>query len=155
MFDPDKIRFAGPEEIEFPILSTEEDVEEELSQDGDQPEPLIVLPMINAVHFPGIVMPTTITREKTIQAVQRAYKENKRIAVITQKDSNAEDPGFNDLYKIGTVARILKLLKMPDGTTTAILQGRKRIKLVDELSETPVLKATFQGIAYKQPHDKL
>ena len=155
MFDPDKIRFAGPEEIEFPILSTEEDVEEELTQDGDQPEPLIVLPMINAVHFPGIVMPTTITREKTIQAVQRAYKENKRIAVITQKDSNAEDPGFNDLYKIGTVARILKLLKMPDGTTTAILQGRKRIKLVDELSETPVLKATFQGIAYKQPHDKL
>ena len=56
MFDPDKIRFAGPEEIEFPILSTEEDVEEELTQDSDQPEPLIVLPMINAVHFPGIEM---------------------------------------------------------------------------------------------------
>ncbi|MEP7267050.1 MAG: endopeptidase La [Saprospiraceae bacterium] len=155
MFDPDKIRFVGPEEIEFPILATEEDIEEEVTQDGDLPEALIVLPMINAVQFPGIVMPTTITRDKTIQAVQQAYKGNKRIAVISQKDSNADDPGFNDLYKVGTVARILKLLKMPDGTTTAILQGRKRIKILDEISESPVLKASFQGILYKQPHDKL
>lgn len=131
------------------------DEEEETTEDGDQPEELTILPMINAVHFPGVVMPTTITREKSIQAVNQAYREKKRIAVLTQKDANSEDPGFNDLYKIGTVARILKVLRMPDGTTTAILQGRKRIKIIHEISDEPVLKASFQGLNYKEPSEKL
>jgi ATP-dependent Lon protease len=155
MFDSNQIQFAAVEDIEFPIITSEDNMEEEPSRKDDNPETLIVLPMINAVHFPGIVMPTTITRDKTIQAVQQAYKENKRIAVLSQKDANAEDPGFQDLYRIGTVARILKLLKMPDGTTTAILQGRKRIKIIDEISESPVLKASFQGLEYKQAADAL
>ncbi len=153
MFDRSLYRLGGNEEIEFPIIATDE--EEEKSSDTDQPELLVVLPLINAVHFPGIVMPTTITREKSIQAVQQAYKENKRIAVITQKDANVEEPGFKDLYKVGTIARILKLLKMPDGTTTAILQGRKRVRIKDEIGEQPIMTASFQPLVYKQPHEKL
>ncbi len=153
MFRPELIQLAGVEEIEFPILATDE--AEEQSTDSDGPEPLIILPLINAVHFPGVVMPTTITREKSIQAVHQAYKENKRIAVIAQRDANVEEPGFKDLYKIGTVARILKLLKMPDGTTTAILQGRKRVKLVEEISSEPVLKGNFQSLAYRTAVNKL
>ena len=153
MFNTDLYRLSSPDELEFPIMATDE--EEETTEDGDQPEELTILPMINAVHFPGVVMPTTITREKSIQAVNQAYREKKRIAVLTQKDANSEDPGFNDLYKIGTVARILKVLRMPDGTTTAILQGRKRIKIIHEISDEPVLKASFQGLNYKEPSEKL
>jgi ATP-dependent Lon protease len=153
MFDRNLYRLAGNEEIDFPIIATDE--EEERSSDTDQPELLVVLPLINAVHFPGIVMPITITRDKSIQAVHQAYRENKRIAVLTQKDANIEEPGFKDLYKTGTIARILKLLKMPDGTTTAILQGRKRVKIKDEISELPIMTASFQSLAYKFPPEKL
>ncbi len=153
MFDRNLYRLGGNEEIEFPIIATDE--EEEKSSDTDQPELLVVLPLINAVHFPGIVMPTTITREKSIQAVHQAYRENKRIAVITQKDANVEEPEFKDLYKVGTIARILKLLKMPDGTTTAILQGRKRVRIKNELTEQPVMTANFQSLSYKVPTEKL
>lgn len=153
MFDQNSFRFAVQEEIEFPILTTEE--EEEPSRDTDEPEVLGILPLKNTVQFPGIVLPITISREKSIQAVNQAYREDKRIVVITQKEQSNEDPTFQDLYRVGTIARILKVLKMPDGTTTAILQGRKRVKILDELSETPILRASVAPLIYKPVSNKL
>jgi ATP-dependent Lon protease len=75
------------------------------------------------VLFPGIVTPITVGRDKSIRAVQKAYEESRYIGVLSQKDVKIESPTSRDLYKVGTIARILKLLKMPDGSTTAILQG--------------------------------
>lgn len=153
MFDQNSFRFAVQEEIEFPLMTTEE--EEEPSRDTDDPEVLGILPLKNTVQFPGIVLPITISRDKSIQAVNQAYREDKRIIVITQKEQGNEDPTFQDLFRIGTIARILKVLKMPDGTTTAILQGRKRVRILDELSETPILKASVTPLIYKQVANKL
>ncbi|MDZ4710476.1 MAG: endopeptidase La [Saprospiraceae bacterium] len=153
MFDQNSFRFAVQEEIEFPLMTTEE--EEEPSRDTDDPEILGILPLKNTVQFPGIVLPITISRDKSIQAVNQAYREDKRIVVITQKEQGNEDPNFQDLFRIGTIARILKVLKMPDGTTTAILQGRKRVRILDELSETPILKASVTPLIYKQVAHKL
>ncbi len=149
----DAFKFAAPEEIEFPLLATDE--EEEPSRETDEPEILGVLPLKNTVQFPGIVLPITIGRDKSIQAVNEAYKHDKRIAVVTQKEPSNEDPNFNGLYRIGTIARILKVLKMPDGTTTAILQGRKRIKIMEELSEEPIMKARVSAVVYKPVSHKL
>ena len=153
MFDQNSFRFAVQEEIEFPLMTTEE--EEEPSRDTDDPEVLGILPLKNTVQFPGIVLPITISRDKSIQAVNQAYREDKRIVVITQKEQGNEDPNFQDLFRIGTIAKILKVLKMPDGTTTAILQGRKRVRILDELSETPILKASVTPLIYKQVANKL
>src|SRR5881394_2346769 len=116
------------EEMEFlPIIP----LNEEDSGDNDIqsiPAELPLLPLRNTVLFPGVVLPITVGRDKSIKAVNDAYKADKLIGVVAQKDSNIEDPTVTDLEDIGTVARIVKLIKMPDGTTI-IIQGKKRFKL--------------------------
>ncbi|MCX6337016.1 MAG: LON peptidase substrate-binding domain-containing protein, partial [Bacteroidetes bacterium] len=82
------------------------------------PEVLPILPLRNTVLFPGVVLPITVGRDKSIKAVNDAYKQDKLIGVVAQKDANIEEPGADDLCKIGTVAKIIKLIKMPDGGTT-------------------------------------
>ncbi len=131
----------GPEdEMEFmPMIPLHED------GDGNDeqliPAELTLLPLRNTVLFPGVVIPITVGRDKSIKAVNDAYKADKLVGVVSQKDSQVEEPSANDLVNIGTVAKILKLIKMPDGGTTVIIQGKKRFKIDEITSEDPYFKA--------------
>ncbi len=111
------------------------------------PEVLPILPLRNTVLFPGVVLPITVGRDKSIKAVNDAYKQDKLIGVVAQKDANIEEPGADDLCKIGTVAKIIKLIKMPDGGTTIIIQGKKRFELVEMQSDDPYFKASVKLLA--------
>ncbi|NUQ25123.1 MAG: endopeptidase La [Saprospiraceae bacterium] len=142
------------EDADFlPLISMGE--EEETQENEDFPEILPVLAVKNTVLFPGIVIPITVGRDKSIKAINKAYEDGRTIAVLSQKDSNVEEPATDDLYTVGTVARILKLLRMPDGTTTAILQGRRRFSLTEMLRESPYLEGRVQTLDYKKPENKL
>lgn len=137
----------------MPLITIEE--EDELSIKDPYPEVLPVLALKNTVLFPGVVIPITVGRDKSIQAVQKAYDQHRIVAVLSQRDSKIENPGVEDLYRIGTLARIIKLIRMPDGTTTAILQGRKRFRLVKMISDTPYMQGTVEELNYTLPKDKL
>ena len=131
---------SGEDEMEFmPIIPLNE---EDTSVD-DQPIPdeLPILALRNTVLFPGVVIPITVGRDKSIKAVTEAYKSDKLVGVIAQKDSTIEEPIPSDLESIGTVAKIVKLIKMPDGGTTVIIQGKKRFNLIQITSEEPYFKA--------------
>jgi ATP-dependent Lon protease len=137
----------------LPLMSIEE--EGEPDNDETYPEILPVLALKNTVLFPGIVIPITVGRDRSIRAINRAYEEGRIIAVLSQRDSKVEDPGLEDLFQIGTVARILKLLRMPDGTTTAILQGRKRFKLEEMIRDNPYMEARIHPLENTWPENKL
>lgn len=122
------------EETEYiPLLSEEEEDLKKLNI----PDVLPILPLRNTVLYPGVVIPITVGREKSLRLVQEVYKKNKILGAIAQKNGDIEDPEIEDLYKVGTVAQILKILEMPDGSTSVILQGRKRFMLDDLLTEKP------------------
>ena len=110
------------------------------------PAELPLLPLRNTVLFPGVVIPITVGRDKSIKAIAESYKTDKLVGVLAQKDSNVEDPGIGDLVSIGTVAKIIKLIKMPDGGTTAILQGKRRFTLLKVKSEDPYFIGEVQAI---------
>jgi ATP-dependent Lon protease len=132
------------DEMEFmPIIPLSED-EDGNADEQVFPEELPILPLRNTVLFPGVVIPITVGRDKSIKAVNDAYKADKLVGVVAQKDSNIEEPGINDLEKIGTVAKLVKLIKMPDGGTTIIIQGRKRFELETFTSEEPYFKAKIK-----------
>src|SRR5688572_19560594 len=137
-----KIYFGNPEDdMEFmPIIPLNEDGGEN-NDEQTIPENLPILPLRNTVLFPGVVLPITVGRDKSIKAVNDAYKGDKLVGVVSQKDSNVEEPMVSDLVDIGTVARIVKLIKMPDGGTTIIIQGKKRFKIDEITSEDPYFKA--------------
>lgn len=122
----------------IPLLSAED---EEIMNAEEIPEELAILPLRNAVLFPGVVIPITVGRDKSIRLVKEAYRNEKIIGVLAQKDSSVEDPQVSDLHRIGTVARILKTLQMPDGNTTVIIQGKKRFEFIEMLQEEPYLRA--------------
>ncbi len=129
------------DEMEFmPIIPLNEDSAEDNDLLGI-PEELPLLPLRNTVLFPGVVLPITVGRDKSIKAVTDAYKGDKLIGVIAQKDSTIEEPTVSDLEEIGTVAKIAKLIKMPDGGTTVIIQGKKRFKVEEITTEDPYFKA--------------
>ena len=134
------------EEMEFmPIIPLNEDA----SEDNDAqpiPDELPLLPLRNTVLFPGVVLPITVGRDKSIKAVNDAYKADKLIGVIAQKDSTVEEPTVSDLEEIGTIAKIAKLIKMPDGGTTIIIQGKKRFKVEEITSEDPYFKAKIKPL---------
>ena len=125
----------GPEFM--PLLSLEE--EDEMNKEST-PESLPILPLRNTVMFPGVVFPITVGRDKSIKLIKDANASNKIIGVVAQTDSGIEDPEFKDLYKVGTVATILKTLRMPDGNTTVIIQGKKRFTLGEMISDEPYLR---------------
>ncbi len=110
------------------------------------PAELPLLPLRNTVLFPGVVIPITVGRDKSIKAIAESYKTDKLVGVLAQKDSNIEDPGVDDLVSIGTVAKIVKLIKMPDGGTTAILQGKRRFSLLRVKSEDPYFIGEVKAI---------
>ena len=129
------------DEMEFmPIIPLNEDGTEDNDLQGFSGE-LPILPLRNTVLFPGVVLPITVGRDKSIMAVQDVYKGDKLIGVIAQKDSTIEEPVVSDLEEIGTVAKIAKLIKMPDGGTTIIIQGKKRFKIDEITTDDPYFKA--------------
>lgn len=132
---------GSEDEMEFmPIIPLNEDGTEDNDLQGISDE-LPILPLRNTVLFPGVVLPITVGRDKSIKAVQDVYKGDKLIGVIAQKDSTIEEPAVSDLEEIGTVAKIAKLIKMPDGGTTIIIQGKKRFKIDEITTEDPYFKA--------------
>lgn len=137
----------------MPLISVTDD--EEPSASEVFPETVPILALKNTVLFPGIVIPITIGRDKSVHAVKRAYDEEKIVAVFSQKDDKEENPEAKDIYNIGTIARILKLLKMPDGTITAILQGRVRCSLDEMVAEKPMLYGRVSPYPFQQDENKL
>jgi ATP-dependent Lon protease len=132
------------DETEFiPLLSAED---EEIINSEDVPPVLPILPLRNTVLFPGVVIPITVGRDKSIRLIKEFYKGERIIGVVSQKDGDIEDPGYDDLNKIGTVAYIIKILQLPDGNTTAIIQGKKRFELGQLLQSEPYFKAEVISI---------
>jgi ATP-dependent Lon protease len=129
------------DEMEFmPIIPLNDDDEANLDAEPI-PDKIPILTLRNTVLFPGVVIPITVGRDKSIKAVNDAYKTDKLIGVLAQKDSNIEEPTVSDLEDIGTVAKIVKLIKMPDGGTTIIIQGKKRFKVEEITEDEPYFKA--------------
>jgi ATP-dependent Lon protease len=134
--------FQRPEqEMDFmPIIPINETENDNLA-DIEIPGELPILPLRNTVLFPGVVLPITVGRDKSIKAVNDAYKADKLIGVLAQKDSSVEDPAIHELVAVGTIARIIKVIKMPDGGTTVILQGKRRFKVGAMTADDPYFKA--------------
>lgn len=137
------------ENSELIPLMTPED--EELINNESLPESLPILPLRNTVLFPGVVIPITAGRDTSIKLIDDANKGGKVIGVVAQKDELVENPSAQDIYKTGTVARILKVLKMPDGNTTVIIQGKKRFMVNEVISEKPYLTATISDLSETKP----
>lgn len=135
-----KIFISTDEDSDFlPILPISENdtINEPLDIDSDLP----ILPLKNTVLFPGVVLPITVGRDKSIKAVNDAYKGNKLIGVLAQKDAAVEEPSLNDLCEYGTVAKVVKLIKMPDGGTTIIIQGKRRFQMLSLVTDEPYFRA--------------
>ena len=139
-----KITMKPEDEMDFlPIIPLNEN-ETEGSDNIEIPSEIALLPLRNTVLFPGVVLPITVGRDKSIKAVTESYKGNKLIGVIAQKDSTIEDPASKDLEAVGTVAKIVKQIKMPDGGTTIIIQGKTRFRIQSLLTEEPYFKAKIE-----------
>jgi len=144
---------GSEDEMEFmPIIPLNEDGSE---SSDDQPIPLELplLPLRNTVLFPGVVIPITVGRDKSIKAVSDSYKADKLIGVVSQKDSLVEEPTISDLVDIGTIAKIIKLIKMPDGGTTVIIQGKKRFKVDEITTDDPYFKAKITVLGEEELKD--
>jgi ATP-dependent Lon protease len=132
----------------FPLMSSED--EEEMNNE-QVPEVLAILPLRNTVLFPGVVIPITVGRDKSIKLIREANKGERIIGVVSQQDVSIEDPTFGQLNKVGTTALIVKMLQMPDGNTTVILQGKKRFNLKEEIQSEPYIKATIEPFEEIRP----
>ena len=129
------------QEMDFmPIIPINETEQDNLA-DTEIPSEIPILPLRNTVLFPGVVLPITVGRDKSVKAVTDAYKTDKLIGVLAQKDSGVEDPTLDELVAVGTIARIIKVIKMPDGGTTVILQGKRRFKVGSITTDDPYFKA--------------
>ena len=132
----------------IPLLSSED--EEEMFKEK-LPESLPILPLRNTVLFPGVVIPITAGRDKSIKLINDAYAGNRIIGVVAQKNEIDESPTKNDIHNVGTVAQIIRVLKMPDGNTTVILQGKKRFEIDTIISEEPYITATVKEVSEIRP----
>ena len=132
----------------IPLMTPEDEAE---INNETLPDSLPILPLRNTVLFPGVVIPITAGRDKSIKLINDANKGSKVIGVVSQKDETIEDPSGKDVFQKGTVARILKVLKMPDGNTTIIIQGKKRFEIQDIITEDPYLTATVKDVPEAKP----
>ncbi|WP_127139777.1 endopeptidase La [Flagellimonas marinaquae] len=149
----DNIDLQGlDEDAELIPLLTPED-EEQMNKES-LPETLPVLPLRNTVLFPGVVIPITAGRDKSINLIKDANNGSKVIGVVSQKDESVENPGPEDINTVGTVARILRVLQMPDGNTTVIIQGKKRFKIDALLTQKPYITAKVSEAAEERPDDQ-
>ncbi|NMH29169.1 endopeptidase La [Flavobacterium silvaticum] len=132
----------------IPLLTPED--EEEMNREVI-PSSLPILPLRNMVLFPGVVIPITAGRDKSIKLINDANAGNKIIGVVAQKNEADEDPSQNDIHTIGTVAQILRVLKMPDGNITVVLQGKKRFEIDAVTQELPYMKASVKEVTEVRP----
>lgn len=138
----DSMEFSDIQDHDYiPLISPED---EDAMHREKAPEILPILPLRNTVLFPGVVIPITVGRDKSIRLINEAHKSDKIIGVVSQNDADIEEPAPTDLNKVGTVATIMKMLKMPDGSTTVIIQGKKRFEWTEIVQETPFIKARIQ-----------
>ena len=140
------------EEIErnaefIPLITLEE--EDKMNKEVF-PNELPILPLRNNVLFPGVVIPITVARDKSIKLIKDAYKGDKIIGVVSQRNQEDDSPELDDLHQIGTIAQIIRMLKMPDGSTTVIIQGKRRFKIVKENQSIPYLRATIKVLTDKK-----
>ena len=140
------------EDAELIPLMTSED-EEEINREV-LPDDLPILPLKNTVLFPGVVIPITAGRDKSIKLINDANNGNKTIGVVAQTNDEEEHPSYKDIHKVGVVARILRVLKMPDGNTTVIIQGKKRFKITEPVSDQPYLKCKIQEFEEFKPESE-
>lgn len=126
----------------IPIITDDE----EEDQKQTFPDILPVLPLRNTVLFPGVIIPITVGRAKSLKLIKEVYQKNKILGVVAQKDIGIEEPSFHDIYKIGTVAQILKILEMPDGSTSVIIQGKKKFEIIEMVSEKPYFTSRIKII---------
>ena len=148
----DEMSFLSPMDVEdemIPLFPLDDEGDNIYS---DSIDGLPILPLRNTVFFPGVVMPITVGRQRSIEAITKAYKANKIIGVLTQKETDVEEPTADDLYKVGTIARIVRLIRVPDGTTTAILKGTQRFALEDMLAETPFMEGKVLPMQQASPN---
>lgn len=149
IFDNSFFQFSGSmdNDAEFiPLITAEE---EENMNKQEFPEDLAILPLRNNVLFPGVVIPITVGRDKSIKLIQEANKGNKIIGVVSQKNQEEESPEFADLHTIGTVAQIVRMLKMPDGSSTVIIQGKRRFEIVQPTQTEPYMRANVKMLKEK------
>ncbi len=137
------------DDAEFIPLMTLED--EDAMDKEELPEILPILPLRNTVLFPGVVVPITAGRDKSIKLINETNKGSKIIGVVSQKVEGKEEPGIDDINTTGTVAKILKVFKMPDGNTTVIIQGTKRFKISEVLTTEPYMTSTIVDVAEAKP----
>jgi ATP-dependent Lon protease len=149
--DSERIPFnpAIDEDSDFiPLLSIED---EDNMQAEKLPDVLPILPLRNTVLFPGVVIPITVGRDKSIALIKESYKGDRTIGVVSQKNDSVEEPSYDDLNTVGTVAHIIKMLRMPDGNTTVIIQGKKRFKINEFTQSEPYHKAKVIGFNEAKP----
>lgn len=159
MFDLNQVKYLISEDSEheshndlIPLFSKQE--EDEMNRE-EIPDQLPILPLRNTVLFPGVVIPITVGRDKSIKLIRDANKSNKIIGVCAQLDGSMEDPEIGDIYQMGTVAHIVRMLRMPDGNTTVILQGRRRFMVGEVVQTEPYLRAKSQAVTEsRQREDK-
>lgn len=136
----------------IPLISdNEDDVDFKKSE---LPKELPILPLRNTVLFPGVILPITVGREKSIRLINEIYKKDKVIGTVAQIDSQVNEPEEEDMYRVGTIAHILKVLEMPDGSTSVIIQGRQRFEMIQMVQAEPYHKATVTLLKDKKPNDK-
>lgn len=133
--------FTGITDEEAELIPIIADGDESELQNFQAPEILPILPLRNTVLFPGVVIPISVGRKKSLQLVREAFQGDKLLGTVTQKDAHLDDPAVAEIYQIGTVAQILKILEMPDGSTSVIIQGKRRFKVERYIQELPYYKA--------------
>src|SRR5690554_4560485 len=129
-----------PEEGELIQLITDEDDEDQLKP-ADYPDSIPILSVRNTVLFPGVVIPITVGRQRSIKLVKKAQRGDKLVGVCAQIQHNNDDPSWGDIYHVGTLAKIIKMIILPDGNTTIIIQGKKRFEITEEVTEDPYFQA--------------
>jgi ATP-dependent Lon protease len=140
------------DETDFIPLISDED--EETIMKTEIPEILPILPLRNTVLFPGVILPITVSRQQSMTLIRDTYKKSKILGTVAQKNPDNDSPGLSDLYLVGTVSQILRILEMPDGTTSVIIQGKKKIRIGEQVSDTPYLVAKVEQLTDKKPLKK-
>jgi ATP-dependent Lon protease len=140
------------EDTDFIPLISEED--EESITTSHVPETLPILPLRNTVLFPGVIIPITVGRDKSMKLVRDIYQKSKIMGTVAQKDPNVDEPGPDDMFRVGTVAQLLRILEMPDGTTSVIIQGKRRFKIDEVVSTDPYYLAKVSALQDVKPRRK-
>lgn len=151
----DHLLLSDQEEGDNDIIPIISDGDDEDIEKTEVPEVIPIIPLRNMVLFPGVIIPISVGRDKSLAAIREVYKGDRLIGAVSQKDATVEEPRFEDMNAVGTVGHILKLLEMPDGTTTAIIQGRKRMAVMEWVSDQPYFMAKVQALQEVKPEEGL